>query len=90
MGSALSSKRANIYPRPEAVTEYGKIQGKHYVLEDGRVTDIYLGVPFAKPPIGDLRFQVGGFKTAEDRLFLSKNGMNCIETSSWYKNKQKK
>uniref|UniRef100_A0A914QN70 Carboxylesterase type B domain-containing protein n=1 Tax=Panagrolaimus davidi TaxID=227884 RepID=A0A914QN70_9BILA len=56
MGCGVSSNN-NVYPRPEAVTEYGKINGKHFVLKDGRVADVFLGIPFAKPPVGELRFE---------------------------------
>ncbi len=39
-------------------TEYGQVQGLRYHLQDdiGKV-DAFLGVPFARPPLGDLRFR---------------------------------
>uniref|UniRef100_A0A0K0CYP1 Carboxylic ester hydrolase n=1 Tax=Angiostrongylus cantonensis TaxID=6313 RepID=A0A0K0CYP1_ANGCA len=33
------------------------IEGKRYVTRKGFETDCFLGVPFAKPPIGELRFK---------------------------------
>ncbi|XP_043843982.1 carboxylesterase 4A-like [Dromiciops gliroides] len=41
--------------RPVAITKYGVLGGKQTHV--GRtVVNIYLGVPFAKPPVGNLRF----------------------------------
>ena len=46
-------------------TKYGKLSGRRllnfYDIRDGGVTDFvdrFLGVPYAEPPIGKLRFQV--------------------------------
>ena len=46
-------------------TKYGKLSGKRllnfYDIRDGGITktvDRFLGVPYAEPPIGELRFQV--------------------------------
>ncbi|XP_068941888.1 carboxylesterase 4A [Petaurus breviceps papuanus] len=41
--------------RPVAVTKYGVISGKQTHV-GGTIVNIYLGVPFAKPPVGNLRF----------------------------------
>ncbi|KAM9061844.1 carboxylesterase 4A isoform 2-T2 [Sarcophilus harrisii] len=41
--------------RPVAVTKYGVLLGKQTRVE-GKAVNIYLGVPFAKPPVGKLRF----------------------------------
>ncbi|VDO25399.1 unnamed protein product [Haemonchus placei] len=38
-------------------TNYGLIQGKRYVTKNGIVADCFLGVPYAKPPMGELRFK---------------------------------
>ncbi|VDM57827.1 unnamed protein product [Angiostrongylus costaricensis] len=38
-------------------TNYGLIEGKRYVTRKGFETDCFLGVPFAKPPVGELRFK---------------------------------
>ncbi|XP_045205175.2 cholinesterase 2-like isoform X1 [Mercenaria mercenaria] len=37
-------------------TTHGVIEGTSVVIDDVTV-DIYLGIPFAKPPVGDLRFR---------------------------------
>lgn len=39
-------------------TEYGKLQGFTLTTGDGFQADVFLGVPFAQPPVGDLRFEV--------------------------------
>ncbi|KAJ1345717.1 hypothetical protein KIN20_000311 [Parelaphostrongylus tenuis] len=38
-------------------TNYGVIEGKRYVTHKGFETDCFLGVPYAKPPVGELRFK---------------------------------
>ena len=40
-------------------TTKGKVRGKRYYLPKlgGKAVDAYLGIPFAKPPIGNLRFK---------------------------------
>lgn len=38
--------------------EYGTIRGQEITLDDGKVVVSFKGVPFAKPPVGDLRFAV--------------------------------
>ena len=43
---------------PVVVTKYGSIEGESVVLGSGAVIDSYLAVPFAKPPIDELRFEV--------------------------------
>uniref|UniRef100_F6SLK2 Carboxylic ester hydrolase n=1 Tax=Monodelphis domestica TaxID=13616 RepID=F6SLK2_MONDO len=42
---------------PVVDTEYGKVQGKQVILQQfGKTVKVFLGVPFAKAPLGDLRF----------------------------------
>ncbi|KAH7721530.1 CBN-GES-1 protein [Aphelenchoides avenae] len=43
---------------PIVETSYGTVQG-FYVEEDGFKASVFLGIPFAEPPIGNLRFEVG-------------------------------
>ncbi|CAJ0950934.1 unnamed protein product, partial [Mesorhabditis belari] len=43
--------------RPFIETKYGKIQGFDYERSDGKLSEVFLGIPFAKPPIGELRFE---------------------------------
>uniref|UniRef100_A0A1I7Y4Z0 Carboxylic ester hydrolase n=1 Tax=Steinernema glaseri TaxID=37863 RepID=A0A1I7Y4Z0_9BILA len=42
---------------PLVETPYGPVEGFELALEDGRTANIFLGIPYAKPPIGELRFE---------------------------------
>ena len=39
-------------------TRYGSIKGFQLRTERGFEVEIFLGIPFAKPPVGELRFEV--------------------------------
>lgn len=43
-------------------TNYGLVQGVITISLLNNVFHSYLGIPYAKPPIGDLRFKVGSLK----------------------------
>uniref|UniRef100_A0A8C5N3Q3 Carboxylic ester hydrolase n=1 Tax=Leptobrachium leishanense TaxID=445787 RepID=A0A8C5N3Q3_9ANUR len=43
--------------QPTVTTKYGKLRGKtSKVLTTDRQVDVFMGIPFAKPPVGELRF----------------------------------
>ncbi|XP_019360820.1 PREDICTED: fatty acyl-CoA hydrolase precursor, medium chain-like [Gavialis gangeticus] len=43
--------------RPEVVTKYGRLRGKEVAVKGiDKRTQVFLGIPFAKPPVGSLRF----------------------------------
>ncbi|KJH47213.1 Carboxylesterase [Dictyocaulus viviparus] len=42
---------------PSVKTLSGSVRGREYILSDGRAVDMYLGIPYAEPPIGNLRFK---------------------------------
>lgn len=44
---------------PVVVTDKVRIKGTTYTLPNGRVLDAFLGIPFAEPPVGNYRFEVG-------------------------------
>lgn len=46
---------------PIVQTNYGQIRGRHLVLSSGKEINAFLGIPYAKPPIGHLRFKVINF-----------------------------
>ncbi|XP_030437138.1 fatty acyl-CoA hydrolase precursor, medium chain-like [Gopherus evgoodei] len=54
--TTLTVNGQNVAP-PEVVTKYGKLRGQR-IKVDGAEThvDVFLGIPFAKPPVGPLRF----------------------------------
>ena len=44
---------------PVAFTkELGSIEGFHYKTESGFDASVFLGIPYAQPPVGPLRFEV--------------------------------
>ena len=43
---------------PTVKTKYGNIQGFEFKAERGSEAEVFLGIPFAKPPVGELRFEV--------------------------------
>ncbi|CAD5218943.1 unnamed protein product [Bursaphelenchus okinawaensis] len=44
-------------PTKELKINNGVIRGLTYVFEDGRQASAYMSIPFAQPPVGELRFQ---------------------------------
>ena len=53
-----SSSTKDYLPLPYAYTDKGPVEGKLHQMKDGRYVNVFLGIPFAKPPIGQLRFKV--------------------------------
>lgn len=45
-------------PQPIVTVSEGKLQGGSYKSFDGFQYDYFLGIPYAKPPVGNLRFKV--------------------------------
>uniref|UniRef100_A0A0N5B6E3 Carboxylic ester hydrolase n=1 Tax=Strongyloides papillosus TaxID=174720 RepID=A0A0N5B6E3_STREA len=45
------------YEYPIVITSLGKLQGKNLKLQDGHVANLFLGIPYAEPPIGTNRFK---------------------------------
>lgn len=43
-------------PSRQVATKYGSIVGKRLISEGDKQVDAFLGIPFAKPPVGELRF----------------------------------
>uniref|UniRef100_A0A914PUA6 Carboxylic ester hydrolase n=1 Tax=Panagrolaimus davidi TaxID=227884 RepID=A0A914PUA6_9BILA len=52
---AVTLTKSNV--NPIVTTEYGKIEGINYETPNGFKTEMFLGIPFAKPPINELRFE---------------------------------
>jgi len=44
--------------RPLVKTELGQLEGVWQLSENGLKYAAFMGIPYAKPPVGDLRFEV--------------------------------
>jgi hypothetical protein len=49
----MSEKQSRVVEAP-----CGPVQGRTFTFENGREASAFQGIPFAKPPIGELRFKV--------------------------------
>lgn len=54
----LTSLQGKEVPSREVATSYGKVRGRRLVFEGDRQVDAFQGIPFAKAPLGELRFKV--------------------------------
>lgn len=47
-------------------TLYGEVNGFTHEYENNKIANVFLGVPFAEPPLGELRFEVPSFLFSVD------------------------
>lgn len=71
-----SKKATGQYHSVVASTQYGSVQG----IDDGKVTQ-YLGVPFAKPPVGDLRLKSPVAPEPWGHIVADKWKPGCMQSS---------
>uniref|UniRef100_F6VMR1 Carboxylic ester hydrolase n=1 Tax=Xenopus tropicalis TaxID=8364 RepID=F6VMR1_XENTR len=61
------------------LTKHGKVKGVQIPVLSGTVT-AFLGIPYAEPPVGDLRFKKPNPpKSWSDVLYASKYGNSCFQ-----------
>uniref|UniRef100_A0A1I7ZEP8 Carboxylic ester hydrolase n=1 Tax=Steinernema glaseri TaxID=37863 RepID=A0A1I7ZEP8_9BILA len=79
MGSVASSLFGHhVHPSGVVETKSGKVRGKTYTLPGLPKVDCFLGIPFGKPPVGELRFKKPvPADDWEDVLDCSKFGPRC-------------
>lgn len=58
MGSAYAKANEDFVKTTIHETNFGKVRGKKYKIGNNRHVNVFLGIPYAKAPTGDLRFQV--------------------------------
>ncbi|KAK6750229.1 hypothetical protein RB195_002304 [Necator americanus] len=80
MGVATSVIRS-----PLVRTRSGPVRGREYQLNDGRIVDMYMGIPYAEPPIGKLRFQKPQpVKHWTEEMDCVKFGPRCPQTDEYF------
>ena len=50
--------RFHVGAHPIVWTKYGSVEGESITIHTGQVIDSFLAVPYAKPPVDELRFAV--------------------------------
>ena len=53
----------------DVTTKYGVVRGQTLELDTGVRVNSFLGIPFAKPPVGVLRWKVGTLRTVVCNYF---------------------
>ena len=76
-GGSAKTKLQQHSPSTIVRTKFGDLEGFQFTLSTGRTAEIFLGIPYAKPPIGDLRFEASGFCNAK---FQAANVFTAAET----------
>ena len=64
-------------------SQYGRIVGESFTLHNGKTVNRFHGIPYAKPPVGPLRFKVSVRKLSVYLDFLTKPVSKIVEGSSW-------
>ncbi|KAK6015330.1 Carboxylesterase [Ostertagia ostertagi] len=85
MGAVVSTGRS-----PLVKTSSGPVRGREYLLHDGRTVDLYLGIPYAEPPVGDLRYKKPQpVKPWTEELDCVHFGPRCPQTDEYFAQNQK-
>ena len=58
MVSLLATLTLGQDSNPVVMTEFGPVEGLSIPIHTGDVIDTFLGIPFARAPVGELRFEV--------------------------------
>ena len=73
---------------PKVSTENGVVRGKLVEASEERVVAAFLGVPYARPPIGDLRFRppqdVLDWREGEELLDATVAPASCVQRKDYF------
>lgn len=56
---AVSENKDTLRPTSIVQTRYGAVHGFTDFATDSEEVDVFFGIPFAQPPVEELRFEVG-------------------------------
>ncbi|VDM57599.1 unnamed protein product [Angiostrongylus costaricensis] len=85
MGVTTSSSARS----PLVKTLSGPVRGRQYTLSDGRTVDMYMGIPYAEPPIGKLRFKKPQpIKSWTEELNCVEFGPRCPQRDEYFAQKE--
>jgi len=74
-------------PKVSVKVNQGIVNGVIEQLPDGRTFQRFSGIPFAHPPLGELRFRAPQklMKFDHDEIDCSREGDQCLQKSLFYK-----
>ena len=71
---------------PEARLDSGLVRGRLVAAPGGGQVQQYLGIPFAKPPVGNLRFAdpepYGSYTDGRGTVFIHRRYRDCVHTQT--------
>ncbi|KAH9514795.1 Pyrethroid hydrolase Ces2a [Bulinus truncatus] len=71
---------ATVRPSPVVHTPFGRLKGQEKTAQNGKTYFAFLGIPYAKPPVGKLRFAKPEAHPALNGVFNATNyGAACIQ-----------
>jgi len=74
----------NAIEKPPLVKlDKGLVQGTHKLSENGRVYSEFLGIPYARPPIGKLRFEPPKPMKSWSGTWIANQTTACTQISHW-------
>jgi hypothetical protein len=69
--AAINFNYVNSDLQPVVNTPLGRIGGYHMKTQDGKDISAFTAIPYALPPVGELRFKVGCEQSAKCEFTLS-------------------
>ncbi|KAI7815092.1 carboxylesterase, partial [Rhyzopertha dominica] len=64
---------------PEVRTKYGTVRGTHARSYEGKTFSVFEGIPYAKPPVGSLRFEPPQNLEPWDGILQADKKIECIQ-----------
>uniref|UniRef100_A0A914BZG4 Carboxylesterase type B domain-containing protein n=1 Tax=Acrobeloides nanus TaxID=290746 RepID=A0A914BZG4_9BILA len=85
MGNSINLFHGPEVPSREVTTKYGKIVGRRMIQKSDRMVDAFLGIPFAKPPVAELRFKKPvPPEPWSDTLHATKFASRCVQLDPFF------
>ncbi|XP_046744724.1 venom carboxylesterase-6-like [Diprion similis] len=83
LGHCICSSQGETETYPTVTTPLGTIEGYYDTSSGNRTFEAYTGIPYAEPPVGDLRFETAKAISAWSGVLSAKSyGSPCVQPSA--------